>query len=199
MKKDRIDILLQLAYLEGKMRTHGAYEKGVAKKKPSATVAPVARQALLNRLETALGGETLFAEIPMTVGGFLKGVRSGQSIRPQEIFSRIGLTQNIYRMLEQDRISPLKIPAESWIRFRRFFNLSTETLTEMIRRTHQLVFFRPSFRTTLARYDTRKRNGTKAATLEQAATELYTRAQLSIPSAEAAKLETLLASIAREA
>jgi transcriptional regulator with XRE-family HTH domain len=198
MKRDQIDILLQLAYLEGRVRTHGAYEKSVARKKQSRLASTSSRVALQQRLETALTAAEL-GELPsdllLTVGAFLKKVRSEQSLRREEIFSRLNLTHNIYRMLEEDRISPLKISVASWNRLRQFFDLSVNALVEMVRRTHQLVFFRPSFRTTLARYDTRKGKGPKASTLEQAAAELYTKAKLSLPREEEAKLNALLDSI----
>ncbi len=101
-------------------------------------------------------------------------------------------------MLEQDRISPLKIPLEAWRRLRQFVKLPPKVLGEMIRRTHQLVWFRPSFRTTLARYDARKQKGMKASTLEKAATELYTKAQLSLPADEKERLDALLKSISED-
>lgn len=195
MKRDQIDLLLQLAYLEGRVKTRGAYEKSVLRRKPAHLVASGSRLALQRKLESALADKTV--EAPMTVGAFLKSVRSEQSLTPQEVFSRIGLAQNIYRMLEQDRISPLKISSEAWVRFRQFFDLSIDTLVDMIRRTHQLVFFRPSFRTTLARYDVRKKKGVKASTLERAATELYTKAKLSLPSEEEKQLNDLLEAIKR--
>jgi len=199
MKKDRIDTLLQLAYLEGLIRTHGAYEKSVARKTPSTVASRSARESLQQRLEAALGTRSSSAAQPLTVGEFLKQVRHEQSLRSQDLFSRLGLTQNIYRMLEQDRISPLKIHPEVWAAFRRFFQISTDSLVEMIRRTHQLVFFRPAFRTTLARYDSRKQKGMKATTLERAATELYTKAKLKLPPVEGSKIRALIDSISGSA
>ena len=193
MKRDKVDILLQLAYLEGKINTHGAYEKSIAKKGPPGIVSASSRLALQRRLEAALTSER--AEVPLTVGAFLSKVRSEQALHAQQIFSRIGLSQNIYRMLEHDRVSPLKISAETWLKLRRFFDLSADALIEMIRRTHQLVYFRPSFRTTLARYDSRKQKGLKSSTLEKAAAELFTKAKLSLPPDEDSKLNDLLKSI----
>jgi len=195
MKRDDIDMLLQLAYLEGIINTRGAYEKSVLKKKAQALVRDSGRMALQERLELALTSGVKAADAPLTVGAFLRNVRSEQSLRPAEIFFRVGISQNIYRMLEQDRISPLKISSLSWNRLRRFFDLSADMLVEMIRRTHQLVYFRPSFRTTLARYDARKKKGLKSSAIEQAATELYTKAKLSLPHEEEAKLKELLESI----
>lgn len=194
MKRDAIDKLLQLAYLEGEIHTRKAYERKVIAKKTSVRVSAASNAALQRRLEQALERNAL-ETVPLTVGVFLKSVRSEQSLRAQEIFSRLGLTQNIYRMLEEDRISPLRISAESWKRLRAFFSLSVDDLVEMIRRTHQLVFFRPSFRTTLARYDKRKNRATKSRTLEKAATEMYTRAKLPLPEEEKAKLDQLVKAI----
>jgi len=194
MKRDKLDKLLQLAYLEGEIRTRKAYERNVAAKKISGRVSAASKAALQRRLEQALERNAP-EEAPLTVGAFLKSIRSEQSLKAQEFFSRLGLTRNIYRMLEEDRISPLKISAESWRRLSAFFSLSVDDLVEMIRRTHQLVFFRPAFRTTLARYDKRKNKAMKARTLQKAATEMYTRAQLPLPEDEKARLDKLIKAI----
>lgn len=194
MKRDPVDRLIQLAYLEGIITTHGAYEKSVVAGNPRAVATPAARAALLQRLEAALAGKAVEAA-PLTVGVFLRKARSEQSLRPQEIFARLGITQNIYRMLEEDRISPLKVPATAWKKFGQLFNLSADALVDMVRRTHQLVFFQPAFRSTLARYDGRKNKAMKAATIEKATKELYTRAQLVLPPEEEKKLDALLQSI----
>jgi hypothetical protein len=98
-------------------------------------------------------------------------------------------------MLEQDRISPLRISVAAWKKFGQLFSISSEVLAEMVRRTHQLVFFRPAFRVTLARYDVRKNKNMKAATLEQATRELYSRAKLALPPEEEKKLNALIDSI----
>jgi transcriptional regulator with XRE-family HTH domain len=194
MKRDRVDKLLQLAYLEGWVRTHKAYEQNVLAKKPGLKLTDASRTLLQQKLEKALE-RTAQEVVPLTIGAFLKGVRSEQLLKSRDIFSRLGLSQNIYRMLEEDRISPLKISVESWKRLRTFFNLSVDELVEMIRRTHQLVFFRPAFRTTLARYDARKSKKMKATTLEKAATELYTRARLNVPDHEKKQLDQLIKGI----
>ncbi len=196
MKRDTIDRLLQLAYLERSVTTHGAYERSVLKKKPLHKPSANAGKRLEKRLMHALDGQVVETAAPVTIGNFLKDVRTRQELRPQELFSRIGISQNIYRMLEHDRISPLKIPVESWKKFGRLFDLPIEKLTEMIRRTHQLVFFRPSLRTTLARYDARKNNAMKKQALTLATEELYLRATLELPVDEQQKLHCLLKAIA---
>jgi len=198
MKRDAIDRLLQLAFLEGTIGTRGAYETSAARKPVEIRASESSRVRLQERLASALGGAIAPQDVPLTVGLFLKGVRSEGALQPQDVVSRLGLSQNIYRMLEHDRISPLKISAEIWKMFRRLFNLPVDEFVEMVRRTHQLVFFRPSFRTTLARYDARKQKGMKASALEQAAVELYTKAQLSLPPEEESKLDALLRSISQD-
>ena len=195
MKRDPVDILIQLAYLEGAITTHGAYERAVLGRKLGGAASQSARTAVLRLLGEALSSKQAATAMPLTVGVFLKKVRAEQSLRPQEIFSRLGITQNIYRMLEQDRLSPLRVPAAAWKRFGLLFHLSTDALVDMVRRTHQLVFFQPAFRGTLARYDGRKNKAMKAATIEQATKELYTRAQLVLPPEEEKKLDALLRSI----
>lgn len=194
MKHDRVDKLVQLAYLEGEVRTHKAYENAVGARKVSARTSEPTKAELVQRLERALEAGVQ-KQVPLTVGAFLRDVRDRQSLRTQEIFPRLGLTLNIYRMLEQDRISPLKVSAASWKRLCTLLNLSIDDLVEMIRRTHQLVFFRPAFRTTLARYDKRRKRSAKAVTLEKAAVELYTRARLELPQAEQSKLDGLIKAI----
>jgi len=105
------------------------------------------------------------------------------------------LTETQYRKLEDDSVSPLRISVETWKKLRQFFGLSAEVMGEMIRRTHQLVFFQPSFRTTLARYKERKGKGKKAKALQMAARELYAKAKLSLPEEEERKLSELLKAI----
>jgi hypothetical protein len=197
MKHDIVDKLLQLAYLEGVIATRRGYENSVARKTPAVVVSPEKQRALMARLEQMVEGSKQ-SDTPLTVGGFLQKARTESSLQSQEIASRIGLTSNIYRMLEHDRISPLKVSVDAWRRLRLLFNISVDELAALVRRTHQLVFFRPSFRTTLARYDARKSVGKKSVTLEKAAAELYTRAKLKLPKEELARIERLIGEIRGE-
>jgi transcriptional regulator with XRE-family HTH domain len=192
MKRDRLDRLLQLAYLEGRINTHGAYEKSVAKKKPGVGVPVGSRTSLQRRLEAALATGASLEEVPQTVGAFLRSFRAERSMTAREIFTRVGVSKNIYQMLEQDRISPLKISVESWQKLGRLFELSSGLLIDMITRTHRLVRFQPSFKSTLARYRARKNGGSKGQTLENAARELYARADLPLPQAEQDKLNAFV-------
>lgn len=198
MKRDVIDTLLQLAFLEATITTHGLYEKAVGGKNPLRNSSPAARAGLQAKLEVALLRREEMREVPLTVGAYLRRSRSERSLAPHDIFSRLEISANVYRMLERDGISPLKIPVASWRKMRQLFDLSADVLIGMIRCTHQLVWFRPSFRTTLARYDARKNKAMKASTLEEAARELYLKAALPIPAEEVEKLSSFFKALSEE-
>jgi hypothetical protein len=195
MKRDLVDRLLQLAYLEGQLKTRGAYERVVGERVPALVASESARRSLQSLLERALERPDASSDAVLTIGGMLRRIRKEHSLRSTEISSRIGLSANIYRMMEHDRISPLKIHIDVWRKLRVLFNLPLEDLVQILRRTHQLVFFRPSFRMTLARYDGRKNKAMKSATLEQAATEMFSRATLALPEDEKMKLDSLIRSL----
>jgi len=197
MKPENIDALIRLAFVEGRISTRGAYEEAARKRKDAGPASSASRMALLERLEGTLPGTGAESDAPATVGVFLRSLRSTQSLQTEEILKRLGLSRNIYKMVEHDRISPLKVHPDVWMRFRQLFQLPADALVGMIRRTHQLVFFRPAFRGTLARYDGRAKRSAKVRALEQAATELYTRAKLKLPPDEARKLAALLRAIRR--
>jgi hypothetical protein len=198
MKQDPIDLLLQLAFLEGEITTHGLYEKLAAERRLPHRSLDRAKLALLQQLEAALARTSVRDLSPLTVGAYLCRMREERSLRPQEVSSRIGIPSNIYKMLEHDRISPLKISIEAWRKLRQLFQTPRDALETMIRRTHQLVFFQASFRTTLARYDARKKSEKKAATLRKATEELFARAALSLPPREQKKLDALLKALEEE-
>jgi hypothetical protein len=193
MKHDPLDNLLQLAWLEGWINTHGAYEKAIAKREVRVRASTRARARTIEKLEASLA--ELRPEPPLTVGVLLRRVRSATSLRPQELFSRIGVTQNIYRLMERDAISPVKIPVDVWKRVLKLFNLPVEELAAMLRRTQQLVSFRPSFQGVLARHKAQKKKGQKVRSLEQAFAEMYARAELPIPDETQRRLDDLISGL----
>jgi len=192
MKQDPVDLLIQLAFLEGEITTHGLYEKLAAKRRLLHRSSDAAKLALLQQLEASLARTTSSDRTPLTVGAYLYRIREERSLRPQDVSSRIGVPYNIYKMMERDRISPLKISIDAWRKLRQLFQIPKGMLVGMIRRTHQLIYFQASFRTTLARYDARKKRQTKAATLKKATEELFARAALPLPLKEQQKLNVLL-------
>jgi transcriptional regulator with XRE-family HTH domain len=192
MKHDAIDRLLQLAYLEGAVTTHGLYEKTVAKRNVRTSVTDESRSALLAALEDALQQKREQLQVPRTVGDFLSALRENEGLASSELSARLGLRPNVYRMLEHDRISPLRIPVDVWRKFVCLFHIERATFDEMVRRTLRLVLFRPSFASTLARYKRGKKAGGKRATLRAAAEELYRRSDLRLPPREERELSDLL-------
>ena len=194
MKRDLVNRMIQLAFLEGEITTHGLYEKSVARKAPGNQATPQQAKRLLERLEAALASRKQVQDIPFTIGTYLRKIRAGQSSRTKEFAAHIGITQRTYQLIEDDKISPLKVPVSSWKRMRQFLNLSVQELSDMIRRTYQLVLYQPSFQTTLARYKHGK--GKKSEHLEAAAKELYTRIPLPLSPKEEMKLSELLEAIA---
>jgi len=185
--KDPVDRLLQLAFLEGVISTRGAYEKQVARKQVTAKRSPALKESVARRLERELGSVQPVA----TVGSFLQKVLESPAVQPRDVSSRLGITANVFAMLTRNRISPLKVSAESWRRFVKLFQIPVDDLIEMIRRTQQLIHYRSSFQMTLARYDTRKNKELKATTLAKATEELYSRADLPLPDAQLRKIEEL--------
>ncbi len=189
MNNDYLSTLLRIAWLEGLVNTRGAYEKAVARRTERVRVLPHERTGLIERLETALASRKEAA--PLTVGALLKSVRSRRGLAPQEIFVRMGVTKNIYTLMEQDAISPLKIPAEAWQRLVILLNISVDEIAQIIRRTCRLIAYRPSFGGMLARYKGKK-GGKKKITLENAYAELYARAEIPLPPADEKRLTALL-------
>lgn len=190
MRNDPVDTMFQVAWLEGWINTHGAYEKAVAKRKVPANVSASTRGSLITRLESAL--QATRPLLPLTIGPLLRGVRAEQGLRSQEIFFRLGVTQNIYQLMEQDAISPLKIPVAVWKKIMKLLNYPVDEMMEILRRTEQLVFYRPSFKGVLARYSDGKKRGMKRSTLEKANSELYSKASLPLPEDREAKLQLLI-------
>ena len=197
MKRDKIDLLVQLAFVEGGITTHGLYERTVAKRKPPERSSAASKARLVDILATAMA-RTRETDAPLTIGAFLWRVRAGHTVRSQDISSRLGITSTLYMMLERDCLSPLRIPPRSWNRLIALFQIPFDDLEKLIRRTHQRVYFRASFCSTLARYDHRKGKEKRKTVLGQAAEELYTKADLSLPAQEQENLNHLLESIRKE-
>jgi hypothetical protein len=193
MNDHPVDMVLRLAFLEGVVHTRGAWERAVAGRTAIPAVAPARAPLLEQRLTDALAG-AIRSEL-LTVGTFLRHAEAEIGSTGEEMASRVGLRRNIYRLLEHDRISPLRIPPEVWRRIRAFWNIPGDVLEGMIRRTHQLVFFRPSYRATLARYRHSGGTARRSSAMQKAATELYARARLELPPDEEHRLRELIRAI----
>ena len=145
MNRTPIDTLLQLAFVEGRTVTRWYYGRSLARRTVAGVCSPASRRRLIRSLEGLLKRREVSDFSLPTVGAFLLTMRAGQSLRPRQIFSRLGLSKEVYQLLEGDRISPLAISPECWRRLRELFSLETERLHGMIRHTHELYYFGPSF------------------------------------------------------
>ena len=193
MSDHPVDMLLQLAFLEGVVHTRGAYEQVVLRREWTVPITKSRTARLEERLVSALGARVP-AEL-LTVGAFLRNVRRDERVRAEDLMDRLGLSRNLYRMLEHDRISPLRIPPAVWRKIRQLWKIPGDVLEGMIRRSHTLIFFQPSYRAALARYRRREMRRSRAAAMERAARELYLRAPLQLPPDEEKKVQDLLRSI----
>jgi hypothetical protein len=198
MKNDALDRLIRLAFLEGTIQTHGAWETNAARMAVRTHATPAVRQRLIGRLEAALGAPPAHDVLPETIGSYLRRTLGGKAAGLRSLATRLGLTEATVRLLEQDRISPVKVSAERWRAFMQTFSLGATEFAGMLLRTHQAVVFRPAVRTALARYrggSTRGGKGGKSVALEGAAAELYTRAGVPLPPAEEKKIRKLIEEI----
>lgn len=186
-----IDTLIRLAWLEGMVNTHGAYERAVLQRKGTFAVAPSGQVQLIERLERAVQERK-----PLTVGSLLRSVRSSSKLLPQDVFTRIGVSRNVYTLIEQDAISPLKIPAAVWERLMGLLKIALPDMAMLLRRTVQLTTYRPRFAGMLARYKGAK-GGKKLTALEKAFAELYARADIELPQQHEQALQKLLEELRR--
>jgi len=186
-----VDTLIRLAWLEGMVQTHGAYERAVLQRKEALSVSPAQQAQLVERLQGALQERR-----PLTVGSLLRSVRSNNKLVPHDVFTRIGVSRNIYTLMEQDAISPLKIPAAVWQRLMALLKIALPDMATLLRRTVQLTAYRPHFSGMLARYKGIK-GGKKLTALEKAFAELYARADLELPPEHEQALEKLLEELRR--
>jgi hypothetical protein len=191
-----VDRLLQLAFLEGEITTRGLYER-IALRRPE-------EWGVDNSVRTATLGK-LFREIDVftqsvpskTVGEFLRQQRMRHQVSLSFVQRRLAVPGLAYRMIENDSISPLKVPLKTWKRIRDLWKVPWKELEVMIRATHYLTVFRPSYKGTLLRY--RKKTGSTYPpdARVSAARELYLRARLPLPARERESIENLLSELKR--
>ncbi len=189
--------LLQLAFFESSIKTHGLYEKTVLRRMeeggPDDRLQARTVRKLLREIETAPRSMP-----PKTIGEFLREMRAQHQISPIAVRSRLNMPVLAYKMLENDSISPLKVPKKTWKHIRDLWKVPWEEMENMIRASHYLTVFRPSYRGTLLRY-TRKTGSTYPPDAPLSASrELYLRAHLPLPAREKLSLENLLSELRAE-
>ncbi|MEX2117180.1 MAG: hypothetical protein WEB37_09845 [Bacteroidota bacterium] len=186
-----VNRLLQLAFLEGAIITHGLYEKIVLRRADADHVDNRLRTITMKKLlrEIASAAEPL---PPKTVGEFLSEMRIRRQVSLFAVRRRLDVPMLTYRMIENDTISPLKVPMNTWKRIKDMGKIPWEELEIMIRASHYLAVFRPSYRGTLLRYRRKTSSTYPPDPRLSAARELYLRARLPLPARERQSIDDLI-------
>ena len=192
-----VDRLIQLAFIEGSINTHGLYEKTVLCRIEEGGGDGRLRartvRKLLREIEAAPRSKP-----PKTIGEFLREMRAQHQISPIAVWRRLNVPVLAYKMLENDSISPLRVPKKTWKHIRDLWKVPWEEMESMIRASHYLAVFRPSYRGTLLRY-TRKPGSTYPPDASLSASrELYLRAHLPLSAREILSIENLLSELRSE-
>ena len=190
MKRDRIDIVLRLAYLEGKISTRGLIEKTVLRRVPVVKMSDEATMRLCSRLEIALAERR--AEDAMkgalTLGEYIsnevKNVSAGKRGVLFASLSKItGCTAAQLAGLCREEVSPAAIPANAMNALLRHFAIPKAAAMTLLRNSIRCVAMGPSLASALARYDGRK-GGRKSQTMRKAVRELFVKAEISLTPKE---------------
>jgi hypothetical protein len=192
MNNHPVDMLIRLAWLEGLVRTRGAYERAVARRLVSPGVGTARASALEERLVAALPPPADPSDAAASIGEWLRAVPGGGGTDAAEIRRRLGLHAAEYRKLERDELSPPDLPVEFWRRFRDLFALPADVLEHLLRGTHRLVVFRPAFRAAMARHRPGAGEVTRREDLRDALRTLYLHADLEMPGEEERRIGDLI-------
>lgn len=195
MNVDAVDRLIQIGFAEGVIATHGLYEHVVCRRTAKTRIAQGTMTVLIRRLEDALALSHDFAEMPLTVGAFLRDVRVHGGLNDLEVSTRLDVSKATYRMMESDKISPLKIHPRTWRKLMSLAGLSPHKLEGLIRTTCTVRWLGPSMIATMARYSPWKQGHLKMAVMKSAAKELLLRSGAVLPPDEEQKVGALMKKI----
>ena len=186
MKRDPIDIVLQLAYLDGRISTRGLIEKSVMKGTPPVKI-PVRRtEKLLGQLEDIVDErKTLQAtKGAITLGEYITEELAGRPRRPESVLlvsiaRKAGMAVSQLTRLCRDTLSPLEIPVKSMNALLRHFALPLGAAERLLRNSIRCAAMSPSLSSTLARYDNRDHRG-KSKVMQKAVRELFVKSRIQI-------------------
>ena len=191
---DSLDRLLQLAFLEGAIATRGLYERIALQRMEEWGLDHSVRAATLRKLfhEVEIVSQSV---PPKTVGEFLREERIRHQVSLSFVQRRLAVPGLAYKMIENDSISPLKVSLKTWKRIRGLWKVPWKELEVMIKATHYLTVFRPSYKGTLLRYRKKTGSAYPPDTRLSAARELYLRAGLPLPARDLQFIENLLSDL----
>ncbi len=190
MKHDRADIILQLAYLEGKITTRGLAEQVVMRSRPAEKMSDETAGKIHSRLCAALDERFAVeaAKGALTLGEYVSAEIEAAPGRKKEsamyvLAEKAGCTIDEISRLCRDEMSPVELGARRINLLLRFLELPLRTATMLLKNSIRCARLAPSLASTLARYDSR-RGGRKPTAMRRAVRELYIKADLDLSPAE---------------
>lgn len=188
-KRYPVNRLIRLAFLEGAISTRGLYEKIVLTRE-EADMKENPPQATFRKLFREFDDAGL--PTGRTAGEFLRQIRLQQGLTAFAAHRLLDIPLLTYRMLENDSVSPMNVPLSAWKRVKAMGKISWVQLEELIRASHYLMVFRPSYKGTLLRYRKKTSHPHPPDARVSAARELYLRARLPLPPFETQSIERYL-------
>ncbi len=184
MKRDSIDLILQLAYLDGRITTKGLVEKVVMKRAPIERMSSQKLEQLHNRLAAVMDErKTLKAtKGALTLGEYITYEVTARARQPESfmlasIAKKVGITISQLTRLCRDTLSPLEIPADTMNALLRYFSLPLQAAVVLIKNSIRCASLSPSLVSTLARYDV-KYGRQKSKVMQKAVRELFVKADI---------------------
>ena len=190
MKRDLIDLIIQLAYLDGRITTKGLIEKVMMKRTPVERVSTQKVEQLHDRL-VAVMDERKTAEATkgaLTLGEYLTHeiiTRAGkpESVVLTSIARKVGIAVSQMTRLCRDTLSPLEIQANAMNTLLRYLALPSQAAVVLIKNSIRCASLSPSLASTLARYDA-KYGRHKSKVMQKAIRELFVKADIHISPAQ---------------
>jgi hypothetical protein len=186
MKRDLVDLILQLTYLEGRITTKGLIEKVMMKRAPVDRMSIQKTEQLHDRLIALLDERKTFEATKgaLTLGEYLTHEIASRARKPEAIVlasiaKKSGIAVSQLTRLCRDTLSPLEIPAKAMNVLLRHYALPLQAAVRLIQNSIRCANLSPSLASTLARYDARY-NRHKSKAMQKAVRELFVKADIHI-------------------
>jgi len=190
MKRDRIDTILQLAYLDGKITTKGLIEKVVMRRQPGEKMSDEKTEQLHIRLCAALEERHTSEAMKgaLTLGEYISNEVSDHPASDRRsvlsvLAKKAGCTVTQISDLCRDRLSPLEIAADGMKALLQHMKIPSPAAVVLLQNSIRCSYLELSLASTLARYDSSK-GGRKSQAMRRAVRELYIKAEVVLPQAE---------------
>ncbi|MEX1137826.1 MAG: hypothetical protein WEB33_02940 [Bacteroidota bacterium] len=182
-----VNRLIRFAFLEGAITTRGLYEKAVLRRGEAEMKENRSQAMTLRKLFREFDDAgPLYAR---TAGEFLREMRSQQGFTAAAVHGLLDIPLLTYKMLENDSVSPMNVSLSAWKKIRNLWKIPWTQLEDLIRASHYLMVFRPSYKGTLLRYRKKTSSTYPPDARVSAARELYLRARLPLPRHEQQSIE----------